>query len=67
MKNIEIIAIYDAIDEATSHNIQSRFSYTKNEIFIGSAFQNCMFREKNRFAVDMKFFDEIVPCNSHDI
>lgn len=62
-KNVEIVAIYDAIDEATSHNIQSRFSYTKKEIFKNATFKGCVFREKKQFSVDMQLFEEIEPCD----
>lgn len=66
LENVELIAIYDAIDEATSHNIQARYSYTKCEIFMNAAFKDCVFRDKNKFNIDMKLFDAIQPCTYSD-
>jgi inward rectifier potassium channel len=62
LKRIELVAVYDAIDEATSHNVQSRFSYTRQEIIFNAKFESCVFREKGRFVVDHDKMDHVIRC-----
>lgn len=55
-ENGEIIAVLDGIDEISSQNYQSRWSYLSNEILPHREFLPCVKRDAGCFVVD---FDRI--------
>lgn len=59
--NTEIIACFDAVDEATSGNVQARYSYTMNDIILDHEFAPCVFRDKDLLEIDYDALNAIRP------
>jgi len=59
---LEVIAIVEGIEPATSDTIQARHSYTADEIVWDHTFLPCLTRTSSGCCVDYSRFHKIVPC-----
>lgn len=62
-QNIEIIAVLDGCDEATSDSLQAKFSYMPSDIMVNHEFVPDMCLEDGRFAVDYARFHKMRPVD----
>merc|ERR1719285_1339629 len=66
-ENGEIIVVIDGIDEISSQNYQSRWSYTPKEILSHREFQPCVKRDIGCFVVDFSKLSETVAVEEMQI
>ncbi|KAL9658786.1 hypothetical protein ABK040_005940 [Willaertia magna] len=59
--NIEIVVCLDAIDEATSGQIQARYSYTVNDLILDNEFSPCVYRKGKELIVDYDKLSDVRP------
>jgi len=59
-ENGEIIAILDGVDEISSQNYQSRWSYISTEILSHREFLPCVKRDVDCFVVDFRRISQTV-------
>ncbi|EFC46571.1 predicted protein [Naegleria gruberi] len=65
-KNTEIIACLEAVDEATSANVQARFSYTMNDVLLDHEFTSCVFRnDQDDLEIDYDSLSSVRPIKSN--
>nr|CAG4716783.1 unnamed protein product [Naegleria fowleri] len=61
-RNTEIVACFEAVDEATSANVQARYSYTMNDILLDHEFTSCVFRnDKDELEIDYDALSSVRP------
>jgi len=66
-ENGEIIAVIDGIDEISSQNYQSRWSYTPKEILLHREFQPCVKHDAGCFMVDFGKLSQTVAVDEKQI
>jgi len=66
-ENGEIIAVLDGIDEISSQNYQSRWSYVYNEILPHREFLPCVRRDVGCFVVDFDRISHVVAVEENQI
>ncbi|KAG2378315.1 hypothetical protein C9374_008458 [Naegleria lovaniensis] len=61
-RNTEIVACFEAVDEATSANVQARYSYTMNDILLDHEFTSCVFRnDQDELEIDFDSLSSVRP------
>jgi len=63
----EIIAVIDGIDEISSQNYQSRWSYIPREILSHRKFQPCVKRDVGCYLVDFSKLSQTLPVNEKQL
>jgi len=66
-ENGEIIAVLDGIDEISSQNYQSRWSYITSEILCHREFLPCVKRDIGCFVVDFSRISDTVPVEEKQV
>jgi len=66
-ENGEIIAVLDGIDEISSQNYQSRWSYVYNEILPHREFLPCVKRDVGCFVVDFDRISHVVAVEENQV
>ena len=68
VKGAEIVAVLDGIDEATSDNLQARYSYTAADIIWNAEFVDIVTvnQQTGSYVVDYHRFNNIITTHTAD-